>query len=152
MSKKLLLIGLVVVFAFGAVFATAGCGGDDEAAKEAMRDALTVVENDIADLTETFSSGEASGADLKAALTAVQPDWQAVIDACADVEGADATKAEQVWTDIETAVSTMPDDAGLAEMAAILPAVQGLQAYVDELRALVGGGEDTTATDAPADE
>ena len=142
MSKKLLLIGLVVVFAFGAVFATA-CGGDDEAAKQAMRDALTVVEADIDALTTQFTAG-GTGADIKTAMTAVQPDWQAVIDACADVKDADAVKAQQVWDDIQAVVTTLPDDAGLAELAVLLGPVQALQAYVDELRALVGGDETGT--------
>lgn len=148
MSKKLLVIGLVVVFSLGAVFMTAACGGDDEAGKQAMRDALTVVEADIAQLTETFASGQGTGADIKAALMAVEPDWQAVVDACADVEGADAEMAQQVWDDVETAVNALPDDAGLAEMAAVLGPVQAVQAYVQELRAIVGADE--TATDDTA--
>ena len=136
MSKKLLLIGLVVVFTLGAVFATA-CGGDDEAAKQTMRDALTKVEADIDALTTQFTAG-GTGADIKAVIPSVQPDWQAVIDACADVKDADAVKAQQVWDDIEAAVTALPDDAGLAELAVLLGPVQALQGYVDELRALVG--------------
>jgi len=138
-SKKLLLIGLVVVFAFGAIFATA-CGGDDEAAKQTMRDALTVVEADIDALTTQFTAG-GTGADVKAALTGVQPDWQAVIDACANVKDADAAKAQQVWDDVQAAATALPDDAGLAELAVLLGPVQAVQAFVDELRGLVGTDE-----------
>ncbi len=147
MSKKLLLIGLVAVIAFSTMF-TVACGGDDEAAKQTMRDALTVVEGDIAQLTETFASGEGNGADIKAALAAVQPDWQAVIDACADVKDADAVKAQQVWDDIQTAADGLADDAGLAELAVLLGPVQAVQGFIDELRALVGGSEATDATTA----
>jgi hypothetical protein len=150
MSKKLLVIGLVVLFAIGTLFAVA-CGGDDEAAKQTMRDALTVVEADIAQMTAAFSSGQATGADLKAAIAEVEPHWLAVIAACEGVEGADATKAQQVWDDVKAAVEALPDDAGLAEMAAVLGPVQALQAYEQELRALVGGGEDATATTTAAE-
>ena len=146
MSKKLLVIGLVVVFAMSALLVTA-CGGDDEAGKQTMRDALTVVETDIAQLTATFSSGQGTGAEIKAAVGEVQPHWQAVIDACADVEGADAAMAQQVWDDVKAAVDALPDDAGLAEMAALLGPVQALQAYEQELRALVGGETTDTAAE-----
>lgn len=139
MSKKLLVVGLVVIFAVGTLFVTA-CGGDDEAGKQTMRDALTVIETDMAELTTQFTSG-GTGADIKAAMVDVQPDWQAVIDACADVEGADAAMAQQVWDDVLAAVTAVPDDAGLVELAALLPSVQALQAYEQELRALVGTGE-----------
>lgn len=139
MSKKLLVIGLVVIFAVGTLFVTA-CGGDDEAGKQTMRDALTVVETDMAELTTQFTSG-GTGADIKAAMGDVQPHWQAVVDACADVEGADAAMAQQVWDDVQAAVSALSDDAGLVEMAGLLPSVQALQAYEQELRALVGTGE-----------
>ena len=109
---------------------------------------MPIVDNDIAQLTETFSSGEGDGADIKAALVAVQPHWQAVIDACADVKDADAAMAQQVWDDIETAATALPDDAGLIELAALLGPVQALQAYVDELWALVGDADTTDTTAA----
>lgn len=147
MSKKLLVIGLVVLFAIGTLFAV-GCGGDDEAAQQTMRDALTVVEADIAQMTTAFSSGQATGADLKAAIAEVEPHWLAVIAASENVKEADATKAQQVWDDVKAAVEALPDDAGLAEMAAVLVPVQALQAYVQELRALVGTGEEATTTTA----
>lgn len=144
MSKKLLMVGLVIVFAFGTLFAVA-CGGDDEAGKQTMRDALTVIEADITGLTATFSTGEVTSADLKAVLAANQPDWQAVIDACADVKDADAVMAQQVWDDVQTAIDGLADDADLAEIgAAVMVPVQAMQAYVQELRALVGGDAATT--------
>jgi hypothetical protein len=141
--KKLLVVGLAVLFVLGAGFAVA-CGGNDEAAKTTMQDALTVVENDIAQLTATFSSGGGTGADIKTAIAAVEPHWQAVIDACAGVKGADAVKAQEVFDAVQTAVTALPDDAGLPQMAALLGPVQALQTFEQELRALVGGGTTTT--------
>lgn len=148
MSKKLLVVGLAVLFVVGAVFAVA-CGGNDAAAKTKMQQALTVVEADIAQLTATFASGAVGtngGVQLKAALTAVQPHWQAVIDACDGVKGADKAKAQQVWTDVQTAVTALPDNANLTQMATLLGPVQALQAFEQSLRQLVGG---TTGTAIP---
>jgi hypothetical protein len=146
-GKKLLLVGLAVVFALSSVFMVA-CGGNDEAAKKTMQDALTVVEADMTQLTAAFSSGQGTGAQIKAAVAGVAPHWQAVVDACAGVKGADATKAKKVYADVQTAVTALPDTAGLTEMAALLGPVQVLQAYVGELRTLVGVGTATTAVTA----
>jgi hypothetical protein len=146
-GKKLLLVGLAVVFVIGSVFMVACGGGNDAAAKKTMQDALTVVEADIAQLTAGFSSGQGTGADIKAAVAGVGPHWQAVVDACAGVKGADAVKAKQVYTDMQTAVTALPDTAGILEMAALLGPFQALQTFEQELRALVGG---TTATTAAA--
>ena len=142
-GKKLLLVGLAVVFVMGSVFMVA-CGGDDSAAKKTMQDALTVVEADIAQMTAQFGTGAATGADIKTAVAAVGPHWQAVIDACAGVEGADAAKAGLVYTDIQTTVTGLSDTAGLAELAVLLPKLQALQAFMTELRDIVGGAPATT--------
>jgi hypothetical protein len=143
-GKKLLLVGLAVVFALSSVFMVA-CGGNDEAGKKTMQDALTVVEADMAQLTAGFSSGQGTGAQVKAAVAGVAPHWQAVVDACAAVKGADATKAKQVYAEVQTAVTALSDTAGLAEMAALLGPVQVLQTFVKDLRTLVGVSTTTTA-------
>lgn len=143
-GKKLLVLGLALIFVVGSLLMVA-CGGDDTAAKQKLSDALTVVEQDMAELTATFSSGQGTGAGIKTAIAAVQPHWQAVVDACAGVKGADAAKAQTVYTDVETAVAALPDTAGLAEMAALLPSVQALQTFIGELRTLVGGAATTVA-------
>jgi hypothetical protein len=145
-GKKLLVLGLAVLFVVGSLSMVA-CGGNDDAAKVKMQDALTVVEADMAQLTATFSSGQGTGAQIKAAIATVEPHWQAVVDACAGVKGADAAKAQQVYADVQTAVAALSDTAGLAEMAALLPSVTALQTYMGELRTLVGGA--TTTTVAP---
>ncbi len=143
-GKKLLVLGLALIFVVGSLLMVA-CGGDDTATKQKLSDALTVVEQDMAELTATFSSGQGTGAEIKTAIAAVQPHWQAVIDACAGVKGADAAKAQTVYTDVETAVAALSDTAGLAEMAALLPSVQALQTFIGELRTLVGGAATTVA-------
>lgn len=145
-GKKLLVLGLALIFVVGSLL-TVACGGNDAAAKTKMQDALTVVEQDMQQLTATFSSGQGTGAQIKAAIAGVEPHWQAVVDACAGVKGADATKAQQVFADVKTAVTALPDTAGLAQMTALLPSVQALQAFEGQLRTLVGGA--TTTTVAP---
>ena len=143
-GKKLLVLGLAVIFVVSSLLMVA-CGGNDAAAKQKLADALTVVEQDIQQLTATFSSGQGTGAQIKAAIAGVEPHWQAVVDACAGVKGADAAKAQQVFTDVQTAVTALPDNAGLPQMAALLPSVQALQTFEGQLRTLVGGATTTTA-------
>jgi hypothetical protein len=141
-GRKYLVIALAAIFVVASLL-TVACGSDT-AAKQKLSDALTVVEQDIQQLTATFSSGQGTGAQIKQAITAVQPHWQAVIDACKGVKGADAAKAQQVWNDVQSAVTALPDNAGLTQMAALLGPVQALTAFEQQLRALVGSGTPTT--------
>ena len=76
--------------------------------------ALGKVGADIASLTTQFTSG-GTGKDLKAALTKFGPDWDAVVAAAKNVKGADAAAAEKAWTDLQTAVQTVPDDASVIQ-------------------------------------
>ena len=137
-ARKLMLLGLVTILVLTGLFAVA-CGGDDgEDGKAAMQAALDQIESDIADMTATMTSGGTT-ADVKAAKETIKPHWQAVIDACAGVEGADAAKAQQVWDDTAAAIDGVPADADLMTLAgAVMGPVTALQAYVAELRDLVG--------------
>jgi hypothetical protein len=142
-AKKLVLIGLAVIFVLGSLFMVA-CGGDDPAAKEAMKAALTKINADIAGLTGQMVAG-GNAADVKAAKGAIQPDWQAVVDACKNLKGADADKAQQLWDAVSIAIDGVPAGADLTTLAAaVMGPVSELKAYVDELAKLVG--LDTTVT------
>jgi hypothetical protein len=137
-ARKLLLLGLVAVVALAGLFVI-GCGGDDgKDGTAAMQAALDQIEADISGLTATMTSGGTT-ADVKAAKDDLQPHWQAIIDACPGVEGADAAKAQQVWDDTAAAIDSVPADADLMTLAgAVMGPVTALQAYVAELRELVG--------------
>ena len=137
-ARKLLLLGLVMSVALAGLFAV-GCGGDEgEDSTAAMQAALDTIEAEIASLTATMTSGGTT-ADVKAAKDRLKPDWQAIIDACDGVEGADAAKAQQVWDDTAAAIDGVPADADLVTLAgAVMGPVTALQAYVAELRELVG--------------
>jgi type II secretory pathway pseudopilin PulG len=138
-GKKLLVVGLAALVVLGSLFVAACGGGDDQAAKDALRTALDVIDADIDEMTTTMTSGGGGAADVKAAKEEIAPHWQAVVDACEGVEGADAAKATQLWDDVAAAIDSLPDDADLTTLAtAVLGPVTALTDYVAELRTLVG--------------
>jgi hypothetical protein len=140
-GKKLLLVGLAVVVTLGCLF-VAACGGSDEG-KVTMQNALSVVETDISGMEASFGTGQATGAAIKAALTTVAPDWQAVVDACDGVKGADKAKAQELWTNLETTVNGLADDAGMAQLAVVLGPVTELKTFITGLREIVGASPTT---------
>ena len=139
-GKNALLLGLAVVLVVTAVFVVA-CGGSDDDAKATMRTALDTIEQDINDLTALMMGG-GTVAELKAKKDTLAPHWQAVIDACKGVEGADAAKAQEVWDGVDAALTGVADDASLPELAAaVMGPVTALQGFEAELRKLVGPSE-----------
>jgi hypothetical protein len=149
--KKLVLVGLAVVFALSSLFMVA-CGGNDEAAKTAMQTALIKINADIASLTSQMMSG-GTAADVKAAKSTIAPDWQAVVDAAKNLKGADAAKAQQIWDEVAAAIDTVPENADLTTLAgAVMGPVTALTAYAAELGKLVGLDTTATTVAAPAGE
>ena len=153
--KKLVLVGMAALVVLGSLFAVAACGGGDEGTattvdpKIALRSALDVIEADIDGLTATMTTGGGSAADVKAAKDDIAPHWQAVVDACAGVEGADAAKAQELWDAVAVAIDGVPDNADLMTLAAqVLGPVTALTNYEKELRALAGPSEGTAETTA----
>lgn len=129
----ILALGCLLVAACG------GSGGKDSTAT--MKAALDVIETDISSLTTMMMSGGKT-ADVKAAKDEIAPHWQAVIDACAGVKGADAAKAQQLWDAVATAIDGVADNADLMTLAAaVMAPVTALQAYEQELRGIVGPSE-----------
>ena len=131
-----LLLGLAVVLAVS-MFAVVGCGGSDEDAKANLSAALDKVETSIAEFQSSMGATSTVD-DVKNALSTVKPDWEAVVTAAKDVEGADVASAEKAWADVETAISSIPEGASILEAAAlIMTPVTALLKVEQELRALV---------------
>lgn len=134
--RNALILGLIVVMALTMTVAV-GCGGSDEAAKADLSAALDTAEASMAGFTSSIGA-DSSVDDIKAALESFQPEWEAVVAAAGNVEGADAAAAEQAWTDVTTAIDSIPEGASILEAAAlIMGPVTALQKQAADLRALV---------------
>lgn len=140
-ARKLLVLGLAIVLALGTI-AVVGCGGGDEEAKAELRAALDKIEQDVTDLTTKFTSG-GTVADVKAAKDEYAGDWDAVIAAAKNVDGADVEAAEAAWVAVSDAIDAMPEDKPLMEAGmGVLGPVQQMMTVVAEMRELVGEAED----------
>jgi hypothetical protein len=140
-ARKAVLLGLVVVLALGVV-AVAGCGGgtssSDAAAKATVVAGLAKINTAVADLTAKGTSGSLTVAGIKAARDSLKPDVQSVIDAAKNIKGADVSKIQQAWTDLDSAVTALPDSATLMDAAAVLlTKVAPLTSALAELQKLV---------------
>jgi hypothetical protein len=138
--RKALVLGLGLVLLISALACVAaGCGGDDqEKAKADLRAALDKVETEMNQLQTTFTTG-GTIAQLKAAKDQMGVDWKAVIDAAKKVKGTDTAAAEKAWTDVDTAVNAVPDDATVIQAAtSILGPVQTLMKVEKDLRTVAG--------------
>jgi hypothetical protein len=135
-NRKALILGLVVVLAL-AVVAVVACGGSDEEAKANLSAALDTAEASMAGFASSIGA-DSSVDDITAALESFEPEWQAVIDAAKEVDGADAAAAEQAWTDVTTAIDSIPENATILEAAAIIMGpVTNLQTVAADLRSVV---------------
>lgn len=110
-----LLLGATVVGGCGG-----GGGGDEEAAKAAIAASLVKIEAAVADLTAKGTSGALTVAEIKATREALKPEVESVIESATQVKGLDASKIEQAWKDLDTAVTELPDTATLMEAAGVL--------------------------------
>ena len=138
--KTVLLLGLAIVLAV-TTFAVAACGGGDEEAKAALRTALEKIETEVSAMQTQFTAG-GTVPELKAAKDQVAIDWQAVVDAAKEVEGADVAAAEKAWADVDAAITALPDTATLIEAAtSIMGPIQALMAVEAELKMLAGEAE-----------
>ncbi len=134
--RNALVLGLVCVLAVTVIVAV-GCGGSDEEAKANLSAALDKAETSMGGFASSIGA-TSSVDDIKAALESFGPEWEAVIAAAKDVEGADAAAAEQAWTDVTTAIDSIPEGANILEAAAlIMGPVTNLQKVAGDLRALV---------------
>ena len=122
MARKAVLLGLVVLLALGAL-GVAGCGGggtSDADAKAAVLAGLAKIDAAIADMTAKGTSGSLTVTDIKATRDALKADVQSVIDNAKKIKDADVSKVETAWTDLNSAVTALPDNATLVEAAGVL--------------------------------
>ncbi len=130
-----LLLGLAVILAVSMIVVV-GCGGSDEDAKANLSAALDKVETSIAGFQQMGADSTVD--DIKAARDAVKADWTEVVAAAKEVEGADPAAAEKAWTDVNTAVDSIPEGASILEAATLIMApVTALLKVEQQLRALV---------------
>jgi hypothetical protein len=136
-GKKAFLVGLAIVLALTVVGMAACGGGTSKEAKAALKTAVEINLDMNAMQTALMSGGTV--ADLKAFKDGAASDWQAVVTAAKNVEGADAVAAEKAWTDLDTAITALPDDADLLTAYGQIQApVTAIQALLKSLGELVG--------------
>ncbi len=137
-GRKALLIGLAIVLAL-TVVGMAACGSDtSKEAKAALKVAVEKVNTDMAAMQTALMSG-GTVADLKTFKDGAAPDWQAVVTAAKDVKGADAVAAEKAWTDLDAAITALPEDANLlSAYGQIQGQVTAIQAVLKTLGELAG--------------
>ncbi len=131
-TSRALILGVALVLGLALM---GGACGSDEDAKAELRAALDKVDQSVAQFQDMGLSSTVP--EIKAARDEVASVWDEVVVAAAKVDGVDVEKVEQAWTDLDTAVSAVPDDAGIMEAAGVLGPVQNLLNVVAELRTLV---------------
>ena len=119
--RKVVLLGLVVVLALAAL-AVAGCGGSstDATAVAAVQASLGKIDTAIADLTAKGTAGTLTVADIKVVRDSLKPEVQSVIDNGKKIKGADTAAVDKAWTDLDAAVTALPDTATLMDAAGVL--------------------------------
>lgn len=139
-ARKAVFFGLVVVLALGTV-ALVGCGGGDDsdvAAKAAVVASLAKIDTAIADMTTKGTNGSLTVADIKATRDSLKTDVQTVIDSAKKIKGADVSAAEKAWTELDAAVTALPETATLMDAAGVLMTKVGpLVAGLAKIKALV---------------
>jgi hypothetical protein len=137
--RKAVLFVLIVVVALSA-FAVVGCGGGgtDTAAVAAVQASLGKIDTAIKDLTAKGTAGTLTVADIKTTRDALKTDVQSVIDNGKKIKGADTDTVQKAWTDLDAAVTALPETATLMDAAGVLMTkVSPLTAALDKIRALV---------------
>jgi hypothetical protein len=137
--RKAVLFVVIVVVALSAL-AVVGCGGGgtDTAAVAAVQASLGKIDTAIKDMTAKGTAGTLTVADIKTTRDALKTDVQSVIDNGKKIEGADTAAVEKAWTDLDAAVTALPDTATLMDAAGVLMTkVSPLTASLDKIRALV---------------
>ena len=137
--RKAVLFVLIVVVAITAL-AVVGCGGGgtDTAAVAAVQASLGKIDTAIKDMTAKGTAGTLTVADIKTTRDALKTDVQSVIDNGKKIKGADTNTVQKAWTDLDAAVTALPDTATLMDAAGVLMTkVSPLTAALEKIRALV---------------
>jgi hypothetical protein len=148
-ARKAVLLGLVVVLALGA-FVVVGCGGSSSGASEATAKAAVVaslakIDAAVADLTAKGTNGTLTVAGIKATRDSLKAEVQSVIDNAKNIKGADVSKIQTAWSDLDAAVTALPDTATLMDAAAVLlTKVAPLTSALAQVKALVSPSTSST--------
>jgi hypothetical protein len=152
-TRRSVLLGSVLALALGVLtpallmvmaLGTTGCSLSEAKEKAALLAALTefkakstplglmVVSTDQ-EATVT-SDGTPVSVAIKEGLGALADEWQSVVEKAKKVEGADAERAEKIWSDLQTAVAGVPEGATAGEAGALIGVpLQNLMAMSSEL-------------------
>ena len=137
--RKAVLLGLVVVLALAAL-GVAGCGGSstDATAVAAVQASLAKIDAAVKDMTAKGTAGTLTVAEIKTTRDTLKPDVQSIIDNGKKIKGADTAAVQKAWTDLDTAVTGLPDTGTLADAAPVLLTKIGpLTAALSAIGALV---------------
>jgi hypothetical protein len=137
--RKAVFFVLIVVVALSAlVVVGCGGGGTDTAAVAAVQASLGKIDTAIKDLTAKGTAGTLTVADIKTVRDSLKPEVQSVIDNGKKIKGADTDTVQKAWTDLDAAVTALPDTATLMDAAGVLMTkVSPLTAALEKIRALV---------------
>jgi hypothetical protein len=138
--RSLVVFGLIVALALGALALTGcgGSGGDETAAKAAVVAGLAKIDTTIADLTQKGTSGSLTVADIKATRDSMKGELVTLFANAKKIKGADVSKAEAAWNDLDAAVTSLPDTATLMDAAGVLMTkVPALTSALADIQALV---------------
>jgi hypothetical protein len=136
-------LGLLGTMALG----PAGCSLSEAKNKAALLAALTEFKTKSAPLglmvvstdqqAAVTSDGTPVSVAIKEGLDALGDEWQSVVEKARKVDGAEAERAQQAWTDLQTAVGEVSDDATAGEAGALIGVpLQDLMAVASELTEL----------------
>jgi 1,6-anhydro-N-acetylmuramate kinase len=129
-SKRLLVVGLVVTVLAALVAGAAGCSLNDAKAKAALAAALAEFDLKALPLSATVQATDASATTtsggtpvataIKEGLAGIADEWQSVIEKAKKVTGADVAAAEKAWSDLQAAAESVPVGATAGEAGAIV--------------------------------
>lgn len=142
-QAKLLLLGFMLLALATVVLGPTGCSPAEVKDKAALSAALLKFDASAAPLALMFQSadlestvaadGQSVAASVKAARDKIDSDWQSVMNAAENVEGAGTHTARKAWADFDAAVGVLPGDATVGQAGTILavPLTELMQAEAD---------------------
>ncbi len=140
---KWLLLGLILPALAAVVLGPTGCSQAELKEKAVLSAALLEFDASAAPLAVMFQSadlessvapnGQSVAANVKAARDKIASDWQSVMNAAENVQGAGTHAGRKAWADFDAAAGVLPGDATIGQAGTILslPLKELMQAEAD---------------------